>query len=145
MSDIRRCIYYGFKVKLNKNFKLFLVISNLNRIFNTNNLWINIQAIKRVIEMEALHMEIIVNHKVTKIINLLVMKIESEIEHTFLLIKTTDKGINVIQLETASGAAIKSFNGAIGINVPRSRFLPVKTTSDLLLIMSNLFTQKKGK
>lgn len=58
--------------------------------------------------------------------------------------KTTDKGVNVIQLETASGAAIKSFNGALGINVPRSRFLPVKTTSDLLLIMSNLFTQKKG-
>ncbi len=52
--------------------------------------------------------------------------------------------MNVIQLETASGAAIKSFNGALGINVPRSRFLPVKTTSDLLLIMSNLFTQKKG-
>ena len=50
----------------------------------------------------------------------------------------------MIQLETASGAAIKSFNGALGINVPRSRFLPVKTTSDLLLIMSNLFTQKKG-
>jgi UTP--glucose-1-phosphate uridylyltransferase len=65
-------------------------------------------------------MEIIVNHKVT------------------------DKGTNVIQLETASGAAIKSFNGAVGINVPRSRFLPVKTTSDLLLVMSNLFTQKKG-
>ena len=52
--------------------------------------------------------------------------------------------MNVIQLETASGAAIKSFNGALGINVPRSRFLPVKTTSDLVLIMSNLFTQKKG-
>ena len=52
--------------------------------------------------------------------------------------------MNVIQLETASGAAIKSFNGALGINVPRSRFLPVKTTSDLLLIMSNLYTQKKG-
>lgn len=90
------------------------------KIFNTNNLWINIRAVRRVLDEEALHMEIIVNHK------------------------TTDKGINVIQLETASGAAIKSFNGAIGINVPRSRFLPVKTTSDLLLIMSNLFTQKKG-
>ena len=50
----------------------------------------------------------------------------------------------MIQLETASGSAIKNFDGAIGINVPRSRFLPVKTTSDLLLIMSNLFTQKKG-
>ena len=47
-------------------------------------------------------------------------------------------------METASGAAIKSFEGALGINVPRSRFLPVKTTSDLMLIMSNLFTQKKG-
>lgn len=90
------------------------------KIFNTNNLWINLKAVERVIETETLHMEIIVNKKVT------------------------DKGANVIQLETASGAAIKSFNGALGINVPRSRFLPVKTTSDLLLIMSNLYTQKKG-
>lgn len=90
------------------------------KIFNTNNLWINLRAIERLLEDGTLHMEVIVNHK------------------------TTDKGINVIQLETASGSAIKNFNGAIGINVPRSRFLPVKTTSDLLLIMSNLFTQKKG-
>jgi UTP--glucose-1-phosphate uridylyltransferase len=91
-----------------------------NRIFNTNNLWINLKAVERAIEDGSLHMEIIKNNKLT------------------------DKGQNVIQLETASGAAIKSFNGACGINVPRSRFLPVKTTSDLLLIMSNLFTQKKG-
>lgn len=75
---------------------------------------------ERVIEEGSLHMEIIVNNK------------------------TTDKGVNVIQLETASGAAVKNFNGALGINVPRSRFLPVKTTSDLLLIMSNLYTIKKG-
>ena len=101
-------------------FLIYLQKICIYRIFNTNNLWINLKAVERVIEEESLHMEIIVNHKVT------------------------DKGTNVIQLETASGAAIKSFNGAIGINVPRSRFLPVKTTSDLLLIMSNLFTQKKG-
>jgi len=31
-----------------------------------------------------------------------------------------------------------------GINVPRSRFLPVKKTSDLLLIMSNLFKLGNG-
>ena len=31
-----------------------------------------------------------------------------------------------------------------GINVPRRRFLPVKTTSDLLLVMSNLFTLRKS-
>ncbi|CAF0885737.1 unnamed protein product [Adineta steineri] len=90
------------------------------RIFNTNNLWINLQAIKRVVEDKTLHMEIIVNNK------------------------TMEKGVNVIQLETASGAAIQSFEGAQGINVPRRRFLPVKTTSDLLLVMSNLFTLNRG-
>ena len=33
---------------------------------------------------------------------------------------------------------------ATGINVPRSRFLPVKKTSDLLVVMSNLFTMAYG-
>ena len=31
-----------------------------------------------------------------------------------------------------------------GINVPRCRFLPVKKTADLLLVMSNLYTLKCG-
>ena len=31
-----------------------------------------------------------------------------------------------------------------GINVPRTRFLPVKKTSDLLVVMSNLFTMAYG-
>ena len=34
--------------------------------------------------------------------------------------------------------------GFLGINVPRSRFLPVKKTSDLLLVMSNLFNLQNG-
>lgn len=58
--------------------------------------------------------------------------------------KTFDNGLKVIQLETAVGAAMKSFNNSIGINVPRSRFLPVKKTSDLLLVMSNLYVLKNG-
>ena len=58
--------------------------------------------------------------------------------------KTLDNGINVIQLETAVGAAMKCFTKCKGINVPRSRFLPVKKTSDLLLIMSNLYKLNKG-
>ncbi|BFZ07692.1 hypothetical protein BsWGS_10731 [Bradybaena similaris] len=90
------------------------------KIFNTNNLWISLNAIKRNVEEETLHMEIIVNPK------------------------TLDNGMNVIQLETAVGAAIKSFDRAVGINVPRSRFLPVKTTSDLLIVMSNLYAMKTG-
>jgi UTP--glucose-1-phosphate uridylyltransferase len=35
-------------------------------------------------------------------------------------------------------------NYDLGVNVPRRRFLPVKTTSDLLLVMSNLFTLTRG-
>merc|ERR1712110_925035 len=58
--------------------------------------------------------------------------------------KTLDGGVNVIQLETAVGAAMKCFEKCRGINVPRSRFLPVKKTSDLLLIMSNLYTLTNG-
>ncbi|XP_064623391.1 UTP--glucose-1-phosphate uridylyltransferase-like isoform X2 [Lineus longissimus] len=90
------------------------------KIFNTNNLWINLNAMKRVVEEKTLHMEIIINPK------------------------TLDNGLNVIQLETAVGAAIKSFDGAIGIVVPRKRFLPVKKTSDLLIVMSNLYNIKSG-
>ena len=58
--------------------------------------------------------------------------------------KTLENGLRVIQLETAVGAAMKCFEGCIGINVPRSRFLPVKKTSDLLLVMSNLYSLKGG-
>ncbi|XP_035179261.1 UTP--glucose-1-phosphate uridylyltransferase isoform X2 [Oxyura jamaicensis] len=90
------------------------------KIFNTNNLWIALSAIKRLQEKNAIDMEIIVNPK------------------------TLDGGLNVIQLETAVGAAIKSFENSLGINVPRSRFLPVKTTSDLLLVMSNLYSLNAG-
>uniref|UniRef100_A0A2K6MWP4 UTP--glucose-1-phosphate uridylyltransferase n=1 Tax=Rhinopithecus bieti TaxID=61621 RepID=A0A2K6MWP4_RHIBE len=90
------------------------------KIFNTNNLWISLGAVKRLQEQNAIDMEIIVNPK------------------------TLDGGLNVIQLETAVGAAIKSFENSLGINVPRSRFLPVKTTSDLLLVMSNLYSLNAG-
>lgn len=89
-------------------------------VFNTNNLWMSLTAIKRVVEEMTLDMEIIVNPK------------------------SLDGGVNVIQLETAVGAAMKCFEEARGINVPRSRFLPVKKSSDLLLIMSNLYRMKEG-
>ncbi|KAJ6813017.1 UTP--glucose-1-phosphate uridylyltransferase [Iris pallida] len=89
------------------------------KIFNTNNLWLNLKAVKRLVEADALKMEIIPNPK--------------EVE-----------GVKVLQLETAAGAAIRFFDHAIGINVPRSRFLPVKATSDLLLVQSDLYTLVDG-
>ena len=40
----------------------------------------------------------------------------------------------VLQLESAMGAAISSFEGAELLLVPRTRFAPVKTTDDLLVL-----------
>ena len=39
---------------------------------------------------------------------------------------------------------MKCFRQSKGIKVPRSRFLPVKRTSDLFLIMSNLYELQNG-
>ncbi|KAJ2775808.1 UTP-glucose-1-phosphate uridylyltransferase [Coemansia javaensis] len=91
------------------------------KIFNTNNLWISLKAIKRVVASNRFDLDLIVNHK------------------------TTDDGTAVIQLETAVGAAIKHFAGAHGVNVPRSRFLPVKSTSDLFLVTSDLYLLENGQ
>ncbi|KAG9129200.1 hypothetical protein Leryth_006400 [Lithospermum erythrorhizon] len=89
------------------------------KIFNTNNLWVNLGAIKRLVQANALQMEIIPNPKEVN-------------------------GMKVLQLETAAGAAIKFFDHSIGINGPRSRFLPVKASSDLLLVQSDLYTLSDG-
>ena len=45
----------------------------------------------------------------------------------------------VLQLESAMGAAIGSFPGARLLQVPRTRFVPVKTTDDLLLLRSDAY------
>jgi UTP--glucose-1-phosphate uridylyltransferase len=91
------------------------------KIFNTNNIWINLPALKRVMESEGMDLEIIINQK------------------------SLDDGQAVIQLETAAGAAVKHFKGAHGVNVPRSRFLPVKSCSDLLLIKSDIYSLEHGQ
>ncbi|KII65702.1 UTP--glucose-1-phosphate uridylyltransferase [Thelohanellus kitauei] len=49
------------------------------------------------------------------------------------------------KLETAIGSAVKNFKGSLGIKVPRSRFLPVKNNSDLLLVMSNIYDLVDGE
>ncbi|TVU10319.1 hypothetical protein EJB05_43842, partial [Eragrostis curvula] len=89
------------------------------KLLTTNNLWVNLKAIKRLIEVELLKMEITPKSK--------------EIY-----------GVKVQQLESPAGIAIHNFNKAIGINVLCSRFCPVKTTSDLLLVQSDLYTLNDG-
>jgi UTP--glucose-1-phosphate uridylyltransferase len=97
------------------------------KYFNTNNIWMNLRAIKRVVENNELEMEIIPNGK----------SIPAD--------KKGESDVSIIQLETAVGAAIRHFSNAHGVNVPRRRFLPVKTCSDLMLVKSNLYTLKHGQ
>ncbi|KIV95917.1 putative UTP--glucose-1-phosphate uridylyltransferase [Exophiala mesophila] len=97
------------------------------KYFNTNNIWMNLRAIKRVVEANELEMEIIPNDKA----------IPAD--------KKGEADISIVQLETAVGAAIKHFKNAHGVNVPRRRFLPVKTCSDLMLVKSNLYTLSHGQ
>ncbi|MBT5257926.1 MAG: UTP--glucose-1-phosphate uridylyltransferase [Nitrospina sp.] len=87
--------------------------------FNTNNIWVNLVCLKKMIQEGELDLGVIVNRKEVK-------------------------KKSVLQLETAIGSAFNSFPGAIGLNVPRSRFLSVKKTSDLLLVQSNLFSLNRG-
>ncbi|KAI1911385.1 UTP-glucose-1-phosphate uridylyltransferase [Ophidiomyces ophidiicola] len=97
------------------------------KYFNTNNIWLDLKAIKRVVEENALEMEIIPNEK----------SIPAD--------KKGEADVSIIQLETAVGAAIRFFKGAHGVNVPRRRFLPVKTCSDLMLVKSDLYTLQHGQ
>ncbi|KAI4145206.1 MAG: hypothetical protein L6R39_003903 [Caloplaca ligustica] len=97
------------------------------KYFNTNNIWLNLEAIKRVVENNELEMEIIPNSK------------------TIPADKKGESDLSIIQLETAVGAAIRHFKNAHGVNVPRRRFLPVKTCSDLMLVKSDLYSLKHGQ
>nr|POE99514.1 putative utp--glucose-1-phosphate uridylyltransferase [Quercus suber] len=97
------------------------------KYFNTNNIWMNLRAVKRVVENNELSMEIIPNGK----------SIPAD--------KKGEADVSIVQLETAVGAAIRHFSNAHGVNVPRRRFLPVKTCSDLMLVKSDLYTLKHGQ
>jgi len=90
------------------------------KVFNTNNIWINLIALKNRLEQGPLELTVLVNRK--------------NIGET-----------PVVQLETAIGSALECFEGAVGLTVSRDRFLPVKKTDDLLLVRSNLFTLNKGQ
>ena len=92
------------------------------RYYNTNNLWIDLRALSETLERSqgVLELPLIANHKT---------------------VDPRDSGsTKVMQLESAMGAAIQSFQGAQLICVPRTRFVPVKTTDDLLLLRSDLYT-----
>jgi UDP-N-acetylglucosamine pyrophosphorylase len=87
--------------------------------FNTNNLWIDLEKLASVMSTGPLALPVMVNKKT--------------------VVPTDKKSTPVIQLETAMGAAISCFEGAIALRIPRSRFAPVKTTNDLLALRSDAY------
>jgi UTP--glucose-1-phosphate uridylyltransferase len=92
-----------------------------HRYVNTNNLWLDLRALREVMEQRdgVLGLPLIVNRKT---------------------VDPSDKSTpEVFQLETAMGAAIGVFDGARPIAVPRRRFSPVKTTEDLLALRSDAY------
>ncbi len=94
-----------------------------HQYFNTNSLWIRLDVLKELLEQEhgVLPLPMIQNKKT---------------------VDPRDKtSTPVYQLEIAMGAAIESFPGSGAICVPRSRFAPVKTTSDLLALRSDAYEQ----
>lgn len=94
-----------------------------HRYFNTNNLWIDLVAVQALLDERGgrLGLPLIRNSKP--------------------LDPTEATSPAVYQLETAMGAAISLMAGAGAVRVPRSRFVPVKTTNDLLVLWSDVYTR----
>jgi UTP--glucose-1-phosphate uridylyltransferase len=92
-----------------------------HRFASTNNLWFNLRAMRDQLAAR------------DGILGLAMIK----------NVKTVDPADSstpeVIQIETAMGAAIEVFDGARLIEVTRRRFLPVKTTNDLLVLRSDCY------
>ena len=92
-----------------------------HRFCSTNNLWFDLQAMTEALDARGgiLGLPLIRNVK-----NL----------------DPADPGTpKVIQIETAMGAAIEVFEGARTNEVGRDRFVPVKTTDDLLVLRSDVY------
>ena len=89
--------------------------------FHANNLWVDLdQLAARLAERDGiLGLPIIVNRKTVD--------------------PTRPDSTPVIQIESAMGAAVEVFDGSRALAVDRSRFRPVKTTNELLLIRSDLY------
>ncbi|KAK7053418.1 UTP-glucose-1-phosphate uridylyltransferase [Paramarasmius palmivorus] len=109
--------------------------------FNTNNLWIDLKAIRRIMTTGGMALPIIENVKTTEAGEVIV-QVKAAIT---LSTSTHTYTTALIKLETAAGSAIKYFRNPRGVHVPRTRFLPVKDCSDLLLVRSDLYNVANGQ
>lgn len=89
--------------------------------FNTNNIWLDLRAVVDQARREGgcIELPLISNRKTVN--------------------PRDPKSTPVIQIESAMGAAIRVFDGSRALQVPRGRFIPVKSNSDLFLIRSDVY------
>lgn len=92
-----------------------------HRFFNTNNLWIRLDALQDLLNQRGgfVPLPMIRNAKTVD--------------------PRDPASPAVFQLETAMGSAIECFERAGAVVVPRHRFAPVKTTTDLLALRSDAY------
>ncbi|MDO5697206.1 MAG: UTP--glucose-1-phosphate uridylyltransferase [Dermatophilus congolensis] len=88
---------------------------------HTNNLWFDLEVLHRtLVERDG-------------VLGLPLMRNEKTVD------PADPSSPRVYQLETALGAAVEAFPGATALVVGRDRFLPVKTTNDLLVMRSDAY------
>jgi UTP--glucose-1-phosphate uridylyltransferase len=97
-----------------------------HRFTSTNNLWFNLEAMRAELDRR------------DGILGLAMIK------NTKTVDPADPTSPEVIQIETAMGAAIEVFDGATTIEVGRDRFVPVKTTNDLLVLRSDCYELGEG-
>ena len=92
-----------------------------HRFFNTNNLWIRLEALADLLKTH------------NGFVPLPLIRNEKTVD------PRSPNSTPVYQLETAMGAAIQCFEDSGALVVPRTRFAPVKATPDLLALRSDAY------
>ena len=89
--------------------------------FHCNNLWFDLAAVSKVLKER------------NAVLGLPLIKNVKNVD------PSDSSSPEVVQIESAMGAAIEVFPGATAIGVGRERFVPVKTTNDLALLRSDVY------
>jgi len=97
-----------------------------HRFCSTNNIWFDLRAMKDALDAR------------DGILGLPLIRNEKAVDPSD---PSTPK---VVQVETAMGAAVEVFEGAELVEVGRDRFIPVKTTNDLLVLRSDVYEIRDG-
>jgi UTP--glucose-1-phosphate uridylyltransferase len=92
-----------------------------HRYCSTNNVWFDLAAMKQALDVRQ---------------GILGLPLIRNVKHLDPADSSTPE---VIQIETAMGSAIEVFEGSQLIEVGRDRFVPVKTTNDLLVLRSDVY------